>query len=191
MKKQFFSLFAASVVLGLVACNGNGDNQAAADSLTTDSSTVTTTASGDYAAKADSIRINSEQGVYLNPKTGKPVKLHMDVSTGAVTNAETGEPVWRYVDRRNWWVYGGEDWNQIGEAKMDNDKLVYKTDDDRWVTYDERWSTEDVKLEKDWKAKYGDTKIKVGKDGDVKVKDESGKTKVDGKTGEVKKDSTH
>jgi hypothetical protein len=190
MKKQFFSLFAASVVLALVACNGNGDNQAAADSLTTDSSTVTTTTSGDYAAKADSIRINSEQGNYLNPKTGKPVKLKMDVSTGAVTNAETGEPVWRYVDRRNWWVYGGDDWNQIGEAKMDNDKLVYKTDDDRWVTYDERWSTEDVKLEKDWKAKYGDTKIKVGKDGDIKVKDESGKTKVDGETGKVKKDST-
>jgi hypothetical protein len=33
---------------------------------------------------------------------------------------ENNEPVWRYVDKRNWWVYGvNDDWNwiKLGEAK--------------------------------------------------------------------------
>lgn len=189
MKKQIFS-FCAAAAMFTVACNNDSETQVVSDSTKTDSSVTTTTSSTDYTAKADSIRLNSQAGNYLNPKTGKPIRLKMDVSTGAVTNEETGEPVWRYVDRRNWWVYGGEDWSKIGEARMENNKIVYRSEDDKWVTYDELWKTEDVKMEQDWKAKYGDTKIKVGKDGDLKIKDEQGKTKVDGETGKTKVDSS-
>jgi hypothetical protein len=191
MKKKIFSLIAASLSLGFVACNNSGETTATTDSVNTGTTTSTTSTDiGNYAAKADSFRINSEAGNYLNPRTGKPMKIKMDVQTGAVTNEETGEPVWRYVDRRNWWVYGGENWEQLGEAKMERDRLMYKSDNDQWVDYDARWKTDDTKMEEDWKKKYGDTKVKISKDGDVKIKDEKGKTKVDGETGKVKTDSS-
>jgi hypothetical protein len=186
--KKIFSFLGASVILGLVACNNDSTTTGSNDSTVT---TNTVTSTGDYAAKADSIRINSEAGNYLDAKTGKAVKLKMDASTGQVTNAETGEPVWRYVDRRNWWVYGGDNWDKLGEARMDSDHLMYRTDDDKWVDYDVRWKDEDMKLEKDWKAKYGDTKVKVGKDGDIKVKDEEGKVKYDADDNKIKTDSSH
>lgn len=189
MKKIIFSLLGATVAFGIIACNNDSTTTGTTDS-TANITTNTTSNVGNYAAKADSIRVNSEAGNYLNPKTGKPMKLTMDVSTGKVTNAETGEPVWRYVDRRNWWVYGGENWDNIGQAKMEKDQIWYQGDGDKWMTYDDTWKSEDEKLEQDWKVKNGDTKIKVSKDGDVKIKDEQGKTKVDGETGKVKVDSS-
>lgn len=147
---------------------------------------------GNYAAMADSVEKNSEQGYYLNPKTGKAYgKLNVDRSTGRVST-EAGEPVWRYVDRRNWWVYGGNDWNQVGEAKMEGDKLVYKGDGDKWVDYDTRWMKEDADSMKKWKESDGGNKQKmVTEDGDkIKVKsDEEGNTKIKVNGEKVKVDS--
>lgn len=187
---KFLSLFAAALSLGMVACNSDGDNTAEADSLTTTESTATTTAvsTGDYAAQADSARINSEAGHYLDARTGKPIRITVDPQTGARTNAETGEPVWRYVDRRNWWVYGGDNWDKVGEARQQGEQIEYKGDNDAWVTYDKRWIDEDAKMAEDWKKKYGETKVKVDKDGDIKVKDESGDIKYDADDNKIKTD---
>ena len=194
MKKiKLFSLLAAAVSIGFVACNNDGESTAASDTATTTTeNTVTTTATstGDYAAQADSVRINSEAGNYLDARSGKPIRISVDPQTGARTNAETGEPVWRYVDRRNWWVYGGDDWSQVGEARMQGDKLEYKGDKDEWVTYEKRWTDDDSKMAESWKKKYGDTKVKVSKDGDIKVKDENGKIKYDADDNKVKTDSS-
>ncbi len=147
---------------------------------------------GNYAAMADSVEKNSEQGYYLNPKTGKAYgKLTVDRSTGRVTT-EAGEPVWRYVDRRNWWVYGGNDWSQEGEAKMEGDKLMYKGDGDKWVDYDTRWMKEDEENMKKWKESDAGNKQKmVTEDGDkIKVKnDEEGNTKIKVNGEKVKVDS--
>lgn len=191
MKKvPFLSLCAAALSLGVVACNSDSDNTTAADSVTTTENTATTTvtSTGDYAAQADSARINSEAGHYLDARTGKPIRINVDAQTGARTNAETGEPVWRYVDRRTWWVYGGDNWDKVGEARMESDQLEYKGDNDAWVTYDKRWQDEDAKMAEDWKKKYGDTKVKVSKDGDIKVKDENGDIKYDADDNKVKVD---
>lgn len=191
MKKvKVFSLFAAALSLGMVACNSDGDNTAEADSLTTTENTATTTAvsTGDYAAQADSARINSEAGNYLDARTGKPLRINVDPQTGARTNAETGEPVWRYVDRRNWWVYGGDNWDRVGEARLQGDQLEYKDSNDAWVTYEKRWTDDDTKMADAWKKKYGETKVKVDKDGDIKVKDESGDIKYDADDNKIKTD---
>ena len=187
---KFLSLFAAALSLGMVACNSDGDNTAEADSLTTTESTATTTAvsTGDYAAQADSARINSEAGHYLDARTGKPLRITVDPQTGARTNAETGEPVWRYVDRRNWWVYGGDNWEKVGEARQQGEQIEYKGDNDAWVTYDKRWMDEDARVAEEWKKKYGETKVKVSKDGDIKVKDESGDIKYDADDNKIKTD---
>ncbi len=178
MKGKIFSLFAATVTLGFVACNNSSDTTSS-----TDSSSLTNTATdvGQYAAKADSIRINSEAGNYLNAKTGKPIKLSMDTKTGKVTD-ETGAPVWRYVDRRNWWVYGGTNWDTIGRAQMKDDQLWYWRDD-KWINYDDMWKTEDERMSSMNDANTTTTTTEGDTTGNykMKLKTKDGKVKTDEK----------
>lgn len=190
MKKQFLSVaIIAGLAFGVVACSNNANETATNDSASTTTNTTATTtesttasSTGNYAAMADSVERNSQQGYYLNPKTGKPyANLKVDRSTGRVTT-EAGEPVWRYVDRRNWWVYGynpndNNNWGQVGEARMDNDKLMYKGDNDAWVDYDARWKKDDGVFEDEWKKKTENGKVTVEEDGDTKIKTEDG-TKI-------------
>ena len=178
--------------VAFISCNNSADT-AATDEDSADRIENTATTTGDYAAKADEIENNSTQGYYINPRTGKAYgKLSVDRTTGEITD-ENNERVWRYVDTRNWWVYGVDDdwnWTRIGEAKMDNGNLMYKDDNDSWVTYDQRWKTKDDSINESWKTKSGDTKIKFDKDGDVKFKDESGKVKYDADDDKIKTDSS-
>lgn len=204
MKKQVLNVaIVAGLAFGVVAC-GN-DNNAAEDATTTtttentttDTETTTTTSTGNYAAMADSVERNSQQGYYLNPKTGKAYNnLRVDRSTGRVTT-EAGEPVWRYVDNRNWGVYGYEsnnrNWNQLGEARMQGNNLEYKTDDNRWVDYDNRWKYDDGILEGEWEKETANSKTKIEEDGDMKMKTEDGtkvKREADGDTKIKRADGT-
>src|SRR5688500_4075981 len=183
---KLFSM-AALLATSFAACNNDGDSTASADTTATEVNTTTTTSttlstSGNYAALADSARINSEAGYYLDARTGKPLRIKVDPQTGVRTNAETGEPVWRYVDNRTWWVYGGApdapEWNTVAEARKEGSRIEFK-DNDNWVDYDRLWKDEDAKRGEEWKMKVGDTKIKVEKDGDMKIKSPDGKYKVD------------
>jgi hypothetical protein len=185
MKRRFLSFCAtAALAISFTACNNTAEDSATNDSTnstttTTSSTPVTTTSEGNYAALADSVERNSQQGYYLNPRTGRSYSsLKVDRSTGRVTD-DAGEPVWRYVDRRNWWVYGGDNWGQVGEARMDGDKLMYKGDGDNWIDYDTRWKTDDEEMDKKWKSKDGEIKVKTEKDGDMKIKVGDEKIKVD------------
>lgn len=197
-KTKFFSLIAATLAVGFVACNNEGDGTASGDTAlnndTANTATTTTTTTTDYSALADTFRTNSEAGNYLDPRTGKALRINVDPQTGSRTNAETGEPVWRYVDKRTWWVYSGDDtdmeWDTVGQARMEGSRIMYRGDNDTWTTYDKRWKTEDETKMKSWKTKVGDTKIKVSKDGDIKVKDESGKVKYDADDNKIKTDSS-
>ncbi len=187
MKKQFLNVaVVAGLALAVVSCS-NSENAAADNADTTTSATsantepTTTTSTGDYAAMADSVERNSQQGYYLNPKTGKAYSnLRVDRSTGRVST-EAGEPVWRYVDNRNWWVYGYDNsdrnWRQLGEARMQGEALEYKGDGDQWVDYDARWKKDDGLLEDEWKKETADGKMKVEEDGDIKIKKDDG-TKI-------------
>ncbi len=182
IKTKIFSLLAGALTLGLVACNNDGDTtKSTSDSLTTTDVTTTTTSTGTYAAQADSFRMNSEAGNYLDAKTGKKIRIKVDPSTGARINEETNEPVRYYVDSRNWWVYGDESWDNIGEARMEGNELRYKGDGDKWVSYDQKWKVDGGDGE--MKMKSGDMKMKVEKDGDTKIKMSDGtkiKTDEDG-----------
>lgn len=194
MKQTFFTLLTGLSIAALVSCNNSSDSTASNDS-TGQNTTASNTAnsSNDYSAYADEIEKNSSSGNYLNPRTGKAYsKLTVNRNTGEITD-ENNQPVWRYVDRRNWWVYGvDDDWNwiRLGQAKMDNDQLLYLDDNNNWVTYDKRWTTNDETINKTWKSKSGDAKIKFDKDGDVKYKDDSTKLKYDADDNKVKTDSS-
>ncbi len=200
-KTNFFSFLALALSLGVVACNDDADSTSTTDTSTTTMETTTATTdpnttstmntnTSDYAALADTFRMNSEAGNYLDVRTGRSIKIGVDPQTDTRYNLATEEPVWRYVDKRTWWVYGGDNWETMGEAKMDGNKLMYKGDGDKWMTYDDRWKMEDEKMMTDWKTKNGGTKIKISKDGDIKVKNESGKVKYDGDDNKMKKDSS-
>lgn len=192
MKQQFVSVaILAGLVFGVIACSNEESNTASGDSASTTTTNTTTagtgtetntaTSAGNYAAMADSVENNSKQGYYLNPRTGKAYSnLKVDRSTGRVTT-EAGEPVWRYVDKRNWWVYGydnnNSNWNQVGEARMEGNNLQYRGENDQWVDYDTRWKKDDGLFEDEWKKKTENGKMTVEEDGDTKIKTEEG-TKI-------------
>lgn len=192
-KSKLFTFLMAGLAFAFTACNDSADNtEASADSLNTNTAVNAETSTGDYSAYAEEIEKNSSQGYYVNPRTGKPYKkLSVNRSTGEITD-ENNEPVYRYVDNRDWWVYGLDNtdwtWEKMGEAKLDKDQLMYKDDSGNWVTYDAYWKTKDDDVSKSWKTKSGDTKIKFDKDGDIKVKDENGKVKYDADDNKVKTD---
>jgi hypothetical protein len=176
MKTKIFSLVAATITLGFAACNSDGDNTTSTDSTTSTTTDVNTnTSTGNYAAQADSFKINSEAGNYLDAHTGKPIKIDVDVTTGERVNAETKEPVRYYLDRITWWVYGDDSWDTIGSARMEGNELRFRDDNDKWVTYDQKWKTDDDEA----KMKSDNSKSKVEKDGDSKIKGDDGKVKND------------
>lgn len=202
-KNKLVSFLAAGVAFVFVACNDSSNNTASTDSIDSantasnaaNTTEMATNSSNDYTAFGDSVEKNSQSGYYVNARTGKPQRLKVDRTTGSVTDEQSGEPVWRYVDNRNWWVYGMDDsdwnWNKMGEAKMNNNKLMYKGEKDEWMDYDAQWKASDEKLQKGWKTRIGDTKIKVSKDGDIKVKDKTGTVKYDADDKKIKSDSSH
>jgi hypothetical protein len=181
-KTRFFSLMTAALLFGLVACDNAGDNNNNKDTVVT--TNTGSNNAGDYAAKADEIEKNSEAGKYVDVRTGKPVRLSMDRSTGRISNAENSEPVTRYVyiDNSDWWLYDSEG-TQLGKAKWENDKMWFD-DNGNWVEYDTKWKDDssDTKVKSDGdesKIKSGDTKIKTEKDGDQKIKTKDSKVKTD------------
>ena len=193
-KNKMFSVFTALGFAALLSCNDTSDATAGnVDTSSTNGTVTSNTSTADNTAYADEIEKSSTEGYYLNPRTGKSYgKLSVNRNTGEI-NDQNNEPVWRYVDKRNWWVYGvDDDWNwiKLGEAKMDKDQLLYKNDQGSWVTYDKRWTSNEETLTKSWKAKSGNAKIKFDKDGDVKYKDDSTTLKYDADDNKVKKDSS-
>ena len=141
--------FSATLAFGLTACNNNATNTSATDSTNHDSTTTTTTStttsSTQYSALADSVERNSQAGYYLNAKTGKALRVKVDRSTGKMADAESNMPLNRYVDKRTWRVYGGNNWDSIGSAKMKGENLMYQDQNGQWVNYDKRWKEEDMK----------------------------------------------
>jgi hypothetical protein len=210
-KTTLYGVLALVLSAGFMACNNSGDtagttttDTTATSTTTTDATTATTdhtatttaTSSNNYAALADTFRTNSAAGDYLDPRTGKAVRIRVDTATGMRYNEATNEPIWRYVDKRDYKVYSGSSdnnsmWDTVGTARMQNNRLEYRDSSNNWVSYDKAWRVKDDKLHNDWKMKNGDTKIKVSKDGDIKVKDENGKVKYDANSGKVKTDSAH
>ncbi len=196
MKSRFLTVCAATIAIGFVACNNDGTSSTTGDSMGKDSPSTTgtgmnstptmSTSEGNYSAMYDTLEMYSSKGRYLNPSTGKPYKsLKVDRSTGMISD-DMNQPVYRYVDNTNWWVYSDENmedssmtWSHTGEAKMEGEKMTYKGDGDTWVDYNTRYKADDEKMNKKWKSKDGEIKIKTEKDGDMKIKVGDEKIKVD------------
>lgn len=198
MKTKLFSLAAASLLFGLVACNNDGDTTANNDSTGnangTETASNSATSSGNYAALADTFRVNSEAGRYRDVKSGKPIKISVDPSTGRRVNVETNEPVTRYVYvmDNDWWLYDDGD-TRLGRVRWENEKMMYD-DNGNWIDYETKWKDGDSKIKVDEgdgeiKIKDGDTKTKIEKDGDVKTKTDGKKVKTDEDGTKIKDDN--
>lgn len=185
-RNRLLNILVASAALTAVACNNSGNGTGSNDSTTTtNTATTSQTSTNNYAARADSFRVNSEGGNYLNPRTGKPYKLNMNTQTGSVSD-ESGRPVKRYVDKRTWWIYDAASGDTVGSARMDNGSLMYRGTDGNWVPYDKRW-TDDMDSSSmnnnnsvqtadssngstGTTGTHGKTKVKVKSNGSGKVK---------------------
>ena len=111
---------------------------------------------------------------YIDPNNGKELTLVKDAKTGLMVDAETKKPVYIYVDTEKKDTIYGE------TGKVINGHVV--REEGKYEYADLRVKSE----EGEYKIKGEDCKEKREKDGDLKIKNGDVKTKVDGKTGEVK-----
>lgn len=117
------------------------------------------------------ISCSTEKDRYVDLRTGEPIKIEKGAETGIWVNAETKKPVYIYVDtKKNDTIYGKS-------GLVINGRIVRSDDNVYWY---------DVDHKEEYKAKSDDYKMKVEKDGDIKIKDGDKKTKIDGETGEKK-----
>ena len=114
---------------------------------------------------------STEEDRYVDLRTGERIELEKDPESGVWVNAETKKPVYMYVDtKKNDTIYGKN-------GLVVNGHIVRSDDNIYWY---------DVDHQEEYKVKSDDYKMKVEKDGDIKIKDGDTKTKIDGETGEKK-----
>ncbi len=114
---------------------------------------------------------SNEKGSYVDLRTGKSIAIEKD-STGAWIEAGTKQPVYIYVDtKRNDTIYG-----KTGEVI--NGHVVKGSDNVYFYDMDVNSTNSNNEA--------GDYKRKVENDGDVKIKTDDKKIKIDGETGERK-----
>ena len=121
------------------------------------------------------ISCSTEKDRYVDLRTGENIEIEKDPQSGVWVNAATKKPVYMYVDtKKNDTIYGKS-------GLVINGHIVRSDDNVYWY---------DVDHNEEYKVKSDDYKMKVEKDGDIKIKDGDKKTKIDGETGEkkVKKD---
>ena len=117
------------------------------------------------------ISCTSENDRYVDLRTGENIEVEKDPETGVWINAETKKPVYMYVDtKKKDTIYGKS-------GLVINGHIVRSDDNVYWY---------DVDHNEEYKAKSDDYKMKVEKDGDIKIKDGDKTTKIDGETGEKK-----
>ncbi|MEO6328376.1 MAG: hypothetical protein ABIO55_05570 [Ginsengibacter sp.] len=125
---------------------------------------------------------------YIDLNTGKSVSVIKDSSTGYMLNAETKEPLVVYYDSETKDTLYGHTGEIINHKVMRHHDGKYYYEIPGPVDVKPAALTQD-EIDREL-LKNGDYKKKVGKDGDVKIKTDDIKIKVDGETGEkkVKKD---
>ena len=117
---------------------------------------------------------SQEKGRYIDLRSGKAIKVEKD-STGGWVDADTKNPVYIYVDTKTHdTIYG-----KTGEVI--NGHVVRGSDST--YTYDM-----DAKNNENYQVRAGDYKKKAD-GGDIKIKTDDKKIKIDGKTGERKRKS--
>ncbi len=124
------------------------------------------------------VACSDSKATYVDLETGKSIEVKKDDATGKMVNAETGDPVTFYVDTRsNDTLYGAN-------GKVVNGEIV-RTSEGKYIL------SGDLKIKSDedeYKIKGDDYKMKVEKDGDIKIKDGDTKTKIDEDGKKVKQD---
>ena len=121
---------------------------------------------------------SESKGRYLNLSTGKTIEVEKDVKTGYMVDKDSREPLYIYVDtKKDDTIYArtGEVIN--GHVYLDdNNKYVFDGDEklklDDGVTYKDGDYKVKIEKEGDMKVKNGDRKVKTDEDGERKVKND-------------------
>lgn len=151
----------------------------------------------------------NEEGRYLNLTSGEEVVMVKD-EKGRMVEKETGRPVMLYVDQEKEDTFYGVTGRKINgqlrkvsrdsyvyfdgeqEIKIDGDEYKVKTGSskEKWDAdgSEYKYKDDDIKIKNDgdYKVKGPGYTKKVDEDGDVKIKTNDKKIKIDGETGERK-----
>lgn len=151
---------------------------------------------------------NQKEGRFLNLSSGEEVELVRD-DKGHMVNKETRKPVLLYVDTKSRDTFYGVTGQKVngrlqrmdkgvyvyndGERKIKIDGEEYKIKDgnskEKWEGEEYKYKNDEVKIKgegDEFKYKSDGFKKKVDEDGDVKIKTDDKKIKIDGETGERK-----
>jgi hypothetical protein len=151
---------------------------------------------------------NQNEGRFLNLTSGEEVELVRD-DEGRMVNKETQKPVLLYVDTKSRDTFYGLTGEKVngrlqmmdkgvyvyndGERKIKIDGEEYKVKDgnskEKWEGEEYKYKNDEVKIKgegDEFKYKADGLKKKVDEDGDVKVKTDDKKIKIDSETGERK-----
>lgn len=113
---------------------------------------------------------------YIDLTNGKTVTLEKDKQTGLMVDADTKKPVTLYVDTKTKdTIYGKT-------GKVINGHVIRSGNS---YAFDEDVAAQ-VPEGESYKVKDGNYKMKVQKDGDIKIRDGDKKVKIDAETGERK-----
>jgi hypothetical protein len=125
---------------------------------------------------------------YIDINTGKSITVVKDSAGGTMLNAETKEPLTVYYDTQTKDTLYGKTGEVINNKVMRTPDGKYYYETPKPVEVKEKVLTQD-EIDREL-LKKGDYKKKVGKDGDIKIKQGDTKIKIEGETGEkkIKKD---
>lgn len=171
MKTKIILSGAVALIFGLSACNrgeGRFQNLNSGEEVTL---------------------VQDDEGRMVDEKTRKPVLLYVDTKSRDTFYGVTGDKVNGHLQLMDKGVYVFND----GERKIKIDGEEYKILDgnskEKWEGDEYKYKEDNVKIKSEgdeFKYQADGYKEKVDKDGDVKIKTDDQKIKIDGETGERK-----
>jgi hypothetical protein len=122
---------------------------------------------------------------YVDLRSGQKITVEKDEATGYMINPETKKNVYLYVDPENRDTFYGRTGKIVNNkiSRSDNGLFIYSGDDE--YVYENGDYKLKIGEDGDVKLKDGDSKLKVEADGDKKVKRDDYKKKVS-EDGDVK-----
>ncbi len=167
MKKLVYSVLGIFAIVSFVSCSTSANESQTTDttSVVPATTTTTTTSTANTQRPVVNIKANTD---YIDLKTGKKIRLHVDTITQFIVNEVTKEPIVFYIDPSN---------NDTFDTKgrLVNRALIRSSDGD-YTLNESMLMQKEVPME-DTIASMGNSKEKI-KDDKYKYKDENIKVKI-------------
>ena len=133
--------------------------------------------------------VQNDEGQMVDEKTRKTVLLYTDTKSRDTFYGVTGDKVNGHLQVMDKGVYVYNDGERQIKIEGEEYKILDGDSKEKWEGEEYKYKDDDVKIKSegdDFKHKEDGYKKKVDGDGDVKIKTDDQKIKIDGETGERK-----